>query len=124
MYEHYGKWKSVYVSDGQAVADFYGVARRSALHVSGRKEFDGDSVHESLLIHGILSVIPPRSKRARCIPCNFGRYKELNHIKRMFNRLRLCRRIATSNDKTTKFLPGFLHLDVAKIWQPDSANQI
>jgi transposase len=87
------------------------------------KGYDGDSVRESLLIHGILPVIPPRSNRTQHIPCDFRRYKDRNRIERMFNRLKQFRRIATRYDKTAKSFLGFLHLAAAKLWLPAFVNK-
>lgn len=85
--------------------------------------YDGDTVRENLLFHGILPVIPPRSNRSQPIACNFLRYKDRNRIERMFNRLKQFRRIATRYDKTAKFFLGFLHLAAAKLWLPAFVNR-
>lgn len=87
------------------------------------KGYDGDSVRDNLLFHGILPVIPPRSNRTQSIPCDFRRYKDRNRIERMFNRLKQFRRIATRYDKTAKSFLGFLHLAAAKLWLPAFVNR-
>ena len=87
------------------------------------KGYDGDTVRQSLLIHGILPVIPPRSNRSEPIPCDFRRYKDRNRIERMFNRLKQFRRIATRYDKTAKSFLCFLHLAAAKLWLPAFVNR-
>ena len=86
------------------------------------KGYDSDAVRQSLLIHGILPVIPPRSNRVEPIPCDFRRYRDRNRIERMFNRLKQFRRIATRYDKTAKSFIGFLHLAAAKVWLPTFVN--
>ncbi|WP_416046644.1 transposase [Haematospirillum sp. H1815] len=63
-------------------------------------------------------MIPPRSNRSQPLACNILRYRDLNRIERMFNRLKLFRRIATRYDKMAKSFLGFLHLTAAKLWLP------
>jgi transposase len=58
------------------------------------KGYDGDDVRSSLLMHGILPVIPPKANRKEPIGCGFKAYKDRNRIERMFNRLKQFRRIA------------------------------
>lgn len=87
------------------------------------KGYDGDAVRQSLLLRGILPVIPPRSNRSEPIPCDFHRYKDRNRIERMFNRLKQFRRIATRYDKTAKSFLGFLHLAAARLWLPAFVNK-
>ena len=57
------------------------------------KGYDGDEVRSSLLMHGILPVIPPKANRKQAISCDFTAYKDRNRIERMFNRLKQFRRI-------------------------------
>jgi transposase len=64
------------------------------------KSYDGDDVRSSLLMHGILPVIPPKANRKDPIACDFKAYKDRNCIEPMFNRLKQFRRIATRYDKT------------------------
>jgi transposase len=87
------------------------------------KGYDGDSVRETLLIHGILPVIPPKANRRDPTPCDFIRYRDRNRIERMFNRLKQFRRIATRYDKTAKSYLGFLSLAAAKLWLTNFVNR-
>ena len=80
------------------------------------KGYDGDTVRENLLFHGILPVIPPRSNRSQPIACNFLRYKDRNRIERMFNRLKQFRRIATRYDKLAERFASFVALAASVIW--------
>jgi hypothetical protein len=48
------------------------------------KGYDGDDVHSSLLVHGILPVIPPKANRKEPIACDFKAYRDRNRIERMF----------------------------------------
>lgn len=86
------------------------------------KGYDGDDVRASLLMKGILPVIPPKSNRKQPAECDFKRYKDRNRIERMFNRLKQFRRIATRYDKTAKSYLAFLSLAAAKLWLPDFVN--
>jgi transposase len=70
------------------------------------KGYDGDDVRSSLLMHGILPVIPPKANRKEPIGCDFKAYKDRNRIERMFNRLKQFRRIATRYDISLPRWPG------------------
>ncbi len=87
------------------------------------KGYDGNEVRQSLLVRGILPVIPPRSNRREPVACDFQSYKDRNRIERMFNRMKQFRRIATRYDKTAKSFLAFLNLAAAKIWLPAFVNR-
>jgi transposase len=87
------------------------------------KGYDGDDVRSSLLMHGILPVIPPKANRKEPIACDFKAYKDRNRIERMFNRLKQFRRIATRYDKTALSFISFLCLAAAKLWLPSFVNR-
>ena len=70
------------------------------------KGYDGDDVRSSLLMRGILPVIPPKANRKEPIACDFKAYKDRNRIERTFNRLKQFRRIATRYDKTALSFTG------------------
>ena len=74
------------------------------------KGYDSDDVRASLLLKGILPVIPPKANRREAIACDFRAYKDRNRVERMFNRLKQFRRIATRYDKTAVSFLGFLAL--------------
>jgi transposase len=86
------------------------------------KGYDGDDVRTSLLMKGILPVIPP-SKSKQAIECDFEVYRDRNRIERMFNRLKQFRRIATRYDKTARSFLAFLCLAAAKLWLPAFVNR-
>lgn len=65
------------------------------------KDYDGDRFRESLLLHGILSIIPPKSDR--------------NRVERMFGFLGHQRRIATRYDKTALSFASFLNIAAARL---------
>ena len=48
---------------------------------------------------GILAIIPPKANRRDPAPCDFRRYRDHNHVERLFNRLKQSRRIATRYNK-------------------------
>jgi transposase len=87
------------------------------------KGYDGDEVRQSLLLRGILPVIPPKANRKEPIACDFKSYKDRNRIERMFNRLKQFRRVATRYDKTSKSFQAFLNLAAAKLWLPTFVNR-
>jgi len=87
------------------------------------KGYDGDDVRSSLLIRGILPVIPPKANRKQPIACDFKAYKDRNRIERMFNRSKQFRRIATRHDKTALSFNSFLCLAAAKLWLPSFVNR-
>ena len=58
------------------------------------KGYDGDRFRESLLVCGILPIIPPRSNREVPEHPDYRRYRDRNRIERMFAKLKQQRRIA------------------------------
>jgi transposase len=87
------------------------------------KGYDGDEVRASLLMKGIMPVIPPKANRKQAIECDFDIYRDRNRIERMFNRLKQFRRIATRYDKTARSFLAFLCLAAAKLWLPAFVNR-
>jgi transposase len=87
------------------------------------KGYDGDDVRSSLLMKGILPVIPPKANRKEPIACDFQAYRDRNCIERMFNRLKQSRRIATRYDKTAISFRAFLSLAAVRIWLPSIVNR-
>ncbi|SNT00389.1 Transposase DDE domain-containing protein [Sphingomonas laterariae] len=86
------------------------------------KGYDGDGVRQSLLMRGILPIIPPKSNRREPIACDFRRYRDRNRIERMFGFLKHQRRIATRYDKTALSFASFLNLAAVRRWLPDFVN--
>jgi transposase len=87
------------------------------------KGYDGDDVRASLLMKGIMPVIPPKANRKQPIACDFDAYRDRNRIERMFNRLKQFRRIATRYDKTALSFLAFLSLAAAWLWLPAFVNR-
>ena len=52
------------------------------------KGYDGDRFRESLLIRGILPIIPPRSNRKPPEHPYYRRYRDRNRIERMFDKFK------------------------------------
>jgi transposase len=110
-------------SDYEAVPDLFDLDAAKPRLMLADKGYDGDEVRQSLLVHGILPVIPSRSNRREPVACDFQSYKDRNRVERMFNRLKQFRRIATRYDKTAKSFLAFLNLAAAKIWLPIFVNR-
>lgn len=86
------------------------------------KGYDGDAFRESLLMRGILPIIPPRSNRKVPEHPDYRRYKDRNRIERMFAHLKNQRRIATRYDKTILSFESFLNLAAARLWLKSYVN--
>src|SRR5690606_6483961 len=86
------------------------------------KGYDGDRFRESLLIRGILPIIPPRSNRKVPEHPDYRRYKDRNRIERMFGKLKQQRRIATRYDKTILSFESFLNLAAVRLWLKSYVN--
>jgi transposase len=56
---------------------------------------DGDRFRESLLLRGILPIIPPRSNRKEPEHPDCRHYEDRNRVERIFAKLKQQRRIAT-----------------------------
>lgn len=88
------------------------------------KGYDSDGVRENLLWRGTLPIIPPKANRREPAICgDFRRYRDRNHLERLFNRLKQSRRIATRYDKTASSFLGFPSLAAAKLWLKDYVNK-
>lgn len=87
------------------------------------KGYDRDRFRESLLIRGILPIIPPRSNRKVPEHPDYRRYKDRNRIERMFNKLKQSRRIATRYDKTALSFASFLNLASIRLWLKSFVNR-
>ncbi len=110
-------------SDYTAVDDLIALPVNNPKQMLGDKGYDSDEVRASLLLKGILPMIPPRSNRNEAIACDFSAYKDRNRIERLFNRLKQSRRIATRYDKTALSFTSFLALAAARDWLPSYVNR-
>jgi transposase len=110
------------VSDYRAVPALLDIPVAKPKALLADKGYDGDAVREDLLWRGILPIIPPKANRREAIACDFRRYRDRNHVERLFNRLKQSRRIATRYDKTATSYLGFLCLAAAKLWLKHYVN--
>ncbi|MFC0511966.1 transposase [Asaia spathodeae] len=79
------------------------------------KGYDGDRFRQSLLMRGVLPIIPPRSNRKALEHPDYRRYRDQNRIERMFGMLKQQRRIATRYDKSVLSFESFLNLAAARL---------
>lgn len=87
------------------------------------KGYDGDTVRASLLMQGILPIIPPKSNRREPVACGFRRYRDRNRIERMLGHFKHQRRIATRYDKSALSFASFLNLTAIRRWLPHFVNR-
>ena len=88
----------------------------------GDKGYDGDRFRESLLIRGILPIIPPRSNRKLPEHRDYRRYRDRNRVERMFGKLKQQRRIVTRYDKTVLSFESYLYLAATRLWPKSFVN--
>jgi transposase len=86
------------------------------------KGYDGDGFRQSLLLRGILPVIPPRSNRKVPEHPDYRRYRDRNRVERMFAKLKQQRRIATRYDKSILSFESFLNLAAVRLWLKTFVN--
>jgi len=117
------------VLTGGEVSDYRAVSALLAMPVAkprlmlADKGYDGDEVRQSLLMRGVMPVIPPKANRRTPAACDFRQYRDRNRIERMFNQLKQARRIATRYDKTAASFMAFLSLAASHIWLKDYVNR-
>jgi transposase len=117
------------VLTGGEVSDYRAVPALLAMPVAkprlmlADKGYDGDEVRQSLLMRGVMPVIPPKANRRTPAACDIRQYRDRNRIERMFNRLKQARRIATRYDKTAVSFMAFLCLAASRIWLKDYVNR-
>ncbi|AOL22419.1 Transposase DDE domain-containing protein [Erythrobacter litoralis] len=86
------------------------------------KGYHGDRFRESLLIRGILPIIPPRSNRKVLEHLDYRRYRDRNRVERCFGKLKQQRRIATRYDRTILSFESFLNLAATRLWLRSFVN--
>lgn len=80
------------------------------------KGYDADYVIEAAVRCGAQAIIPTKSNRKTRHEYDKALYKERNLIERLFNKLKLSRRVATPYDKTASVFLGFIHLAAICLW--------
>lgn len=111
------------MSDYSAVDDLMTMPVATPKVPLGDKGYDGDNVRSSLLMRGILLIIPPKSNRREPIACDFRRYRGQNRIERLFGHLKHQPRIVTRYDKTALSFASFLNLAAIRQWIPNFVNK-
>ena len=86
------------------------------------KCYDGDRFRESLLVRGVLPIIPPCSNRKVPDHHDYGRCRDRNRFERIFGKLRQQRRIATGHDKADISFESFLNLIATRLWLKSFVN--
>nr|WP_244884873.1 IS5 family transposase [Croceicoccus mobilis] len=109
-------------SDYTAAEPFMTIPVTTPKALLADKGYDGDRFRESLLIRGVLPIIPPRSNRKVPEHPDYRRYRDRNRIERMFGKLKQQRRIATRYDKTVLSFESFLNLAAERLWLKSFVN--
>ena len=76
--------------------------------------YDGDRTRESLLVRGIMPIIPLRSNRKVPEHLDYRRHRDRNRIELMCENQQ--RRIATLYDTTVLSFESFLNLTAERLW--------
>lgn len=82
----------------------------------GDAGYDADHARESLLVRGILPVIPANPARKEPAPLDRELYRLRNRMERLVNRLKQFRAVATRYGKTAESFLAFVHLAAVRIW--------
>lgn len=80
------------------------------------KSYNVNSVIQAAQNRGITVAISPKKNRLIQRDYDKDLYKERNLIERLFNKLKLFRRVATRYDKTAAAFRGFIPLAAIIIW--------
>ena len=67
-------------SDYKAVDDLIALPVAKSRLMLADKGYDSDDVRASLLLKGILPVIPPKANRKEAIACDYRAYKDRNRV--------------------------------------------
>lgn len=79
-------------------------------YVIADRACDGGHFLDAIYEAGANPVIPPRRNRRHPHPCDWALYKERNMTRRLFNKLKPFRRVATRYDKLLDNFLGFFTL--------------
>jgi transposase len=82
----------------------------------GDAGYDADRVRESLLLRGILPVIPANPVREGPVPLDRELSRLRNRVARLVNRLEQFRAVATRSEKTAESFLAFVHLAASRLW--------
>ncbi len=84
------------------------------LHADGG--YNADWIRELAIKKGAWANIPPKSNRNDPICFSFYLYRARNRVERFFNRIKLCRRVATRYDKLAANYLAFVQLGSTRLW--------
>jgi transposase len=82
------------------------------------KGYDVDAIRAELAKADVEAVIPAKSNRRTPILYDRRKYRWRNLVKRLFNKLKNWRRVATRYDKTAESYLGFVALASVTLWLP------
>ncbi len=83
-------------------------------HFSGGDS--ADWARQTLLLRGVLPVIPANPARKEPAPLDRDLCRLRNQVERLVNRLKQFRAVATRYDKTAESFLAFVHLAAALVW--------
>nr|WP_299477014.1 IS5 family transposase [uncultured Roseibium sp.] len=87
------------------------------------KAYDATEIRTFVSSRGGLSNIPPHRNQRDPICFSPYLYRHRNHVERLTNRIKHCRRIATSHEKHAANFRAFLNLAAARIWLRGFVNR-
>ena len=80
------------------------------------RAYDSDATRELVRERGAWANIPPKPNRRDPICFSPHLYRDRNHVERVFNRIKHCRRIATRYDKLAANFLAFNKLAATRLW--------
>src|SRR3712207_9339371 len=78
--------------------------------------FRSDRTRQTLLLRGVLPVIPANPVRKEPAPLDRGLYRLRNRVERLVNRLKQFRAVATRYDKTAQSYLALVQLAASRPW--------
>ena len=78
--------------------------------------YDADWIRELAMKKGAWANIPPKSNRSEPICFSPSHYRARNRVERFFNKIKQCRRVATSYDKLAANYLAFVQLASIRLW--------
>jgi transposase len=83
-----------------------------------RRGYEADAIRAEIARVGVQAVIPAKRRRRNPALHDRDKYRQRNHIERLFNKLENSRRTATRYDKTQESYLDFVALASIKLWLP------
>ncbi len=88
------------------------------------KGYDADAIRHEPANAEVKAVITAKANRRNPAPHDLIKCRWRNRIARLFNKLKVWRRIATGHDKTASSYIGFCGLISALLWLPFCARRL